>query len=421
MSDSKQSVFSPIANVSRIAFKTDEIKRETMNALEDCKWLAKSVNQFGLKMYPKLIRGDENLIFSPLSIFLSLATAFEGARGQSKDEIGKLLAIGQVAAPLHVMLADLTYQLRHSIPEEHGALSLANGVWIHEFPDHIIHPTFEKVIADFYRATVVTADFRSSPAQVAGQMNDWIKEMTRGKITDLISADRLRREQTVISILNAFYFKNMWLWPFETGRTKDEDFVCSGGSRIKVRMMHSSQRFRYMEEQDLQGLELPYQGWETSMMVFLPRKADGLQEMEKSLTPETLGLWISKFSQLPDVDVSFPKFGFKSRYGLLPTLKEMGMNISFGPGADFSGMLEKKRPESPSISLFITSMLHETRIDLNERGTEAAAATALSISASAPKPERKIFRADHPFMFVIRHNRTGCILLMGRVTNPLAN
>jgi serpin B len=255
-------------------------------------------------------------------------------------------------------------------------------------------------------------------------MNDRIKEMTGGKITELISARELEAEQPVLSIVNAIYFKNMWIWPFNAARTYDQDFIGIGGSRTKVPMMLSSENFFYMEEESFQAIAMPYKGWETSMVVFLPKKVDGLQEFEESLTSEKLTASLGKLAQCPyGLRVTLPKFTSRSRRPLAPTLQEMGMKTAFGPRADFSGIREKKRSKTPDDLLFITSVLHEAWTDVNERGTEAAAATALKAAAPVAKPvqEPKVFRADHPFMFIIRHKPTGCILFMGRVTNPAAS
>lgn len=373
-------------------------------------------------MYSTIDRGDNNFVFSPLSVFTGLAIAYEGARGQTRDEISKVLGLEAAGVPLDTTLGGLALELVDSARRNGGGLHWANCIWTETFPDHAIREGFGQTVKQEYQADIREANFRASPEKAAKEMNEWVSEKTGGKITNLISAERLQREQTVLSIVNALYFKNLWAWPFEGAKTRHADFICIDGSRVKVPMMHSSKDFPYMEEEDFQAIAMPYQGWEMSMVVFLPRRVDGLKEFEESLTPDNLRAWLAKLARWPHgLKTSIPKFTSRSRFGLKPELQSMGMQSAFNSQvADFSGMLQAKRPNAPKIGLFVTSVLHETRIDVNEKGTEAAAATALSFAASIPKAPPKIFRADHPFMFIIRHNLTGCILFMGRVTNPLA-
>jgi serpin B len=380
----------------------------------------KAINRFGLAMYDKLGRGKENLVFSPFSVFSPLAIAHEGAQGQTRDEIGAALGIRQTAPSLDTTLGGLTANLVDSIRQGDGTLRLANGIWMDDLPGIALNSSFEKTVTQNYKAEILRTKFRNSD-KAAREINEWVEEMTQGKITGLVSGPELEKAPTVLAIINAVYFKALWAMPFDIARTKDEDFAGCNSLRMKVPMMHhSSQDFHYMEEQDFQALELPYAGWGISMAVFLPKKIEGLAEFEKSFTLENFSRWLTKFSNWPyGVEVSLPRFTVRSGLRLEPTLQSMGIKIAFDSHrADFSGMLRKIEYGTP---LFITKAIHEAWIEVNEKGTEAAAGTALPFATYVKKPEPKVFRADHPFMFVIYHKLSGSILFMGRVTNPLAN
>lgn len=391
--------------------------------LEVRKLLAgKAINPFALKMYATIERGDKNFVFSPLSIFTGLAIAYEGARGQTRDEISKVLGLEAAGVPLDTTLGGLALELVDSARRNGGGLNWANCIWTEIFPDHAIREAFRQTVKQEYQGDIREANLRASPDKVAKEMNEWVSEKTGGKITDLISADQLQREKAVLSIVNALYFKNIWAWPFEGAKTRHADFICTNGSRVKVPMMHSSKDFPYMEEEDFQAIAMPYEGWKMSMVVFLPKRVDGLKEFERSLTPENLRAWLAKLATWRHgLKTSVPKFTSRFRYSLKPELQSMGMHAAFNSRiADFSGMFEAKRLNAPKIGLFVTSVLHETWIDVNEKGTEAAAATDINKAKLKGPAEPRPFCADHPFMFIIRHNITGCILFMGRVTNPLA-
>lgn len=330
-----------------------------------------------------------------------------------------VLRIAEAGNQIHSSFRWLTRELNCSIRRTGGELRTANGLWIQSSPDYEISKELRDIVGTNYDASIRQVDFDGSPKKATEEINRWVEEATHGKISALISARDVKRYQWMMAIVNAVYFKSMWAIPFDASRTREGSFTLGQGSRIEVPMMHNSSRdYRYMEQPAFQALEMPYRGLEFSMIVFLPRTVNGLEEFEKSLTHENLSNWCGKLSTWAlGVEVSIPRMKIRSRLRLAPILLKMGMTSAFGPKADFSGLLKKKRPgEGKLPMLLMGSVLQEVCIEVTEKGTEASAATAVPLLLLADGP--KVFRADHPFVFIIYHKPTNCILFMGRVIRP---
>ncbi len=202
----------------------------------------------------------------------------------------------------------------------------------------------------------------------------------------------------------------MWETKFKEANTNDAPFTLFSGKKVEVPLMYQKGDFKYLEREDLQVVELPYKGDEISMLVLLPKKVDGLPELEKSLTLDNLQNWLPRRKR--EVLVYLPKFKLTLQFALAGVLKSMGMTDAFSiPHADFSGITGRKE-------LFISAVIHKAFVDVNEEGTEAAAATAIGMETTSIKPQPPVFRADHPFIFMIRDNNSGSILFIGRVANP---
>jgi serpin B len=219
------------------------------------------------------------------------------------------------------------------------------------------------------------------------------------------------RADTSLVLTNATYFKGDWASPFPKAATKDEVFTVTEDKRVGVPMMHRTGRLNYLDGGDFQALELPYAGNDLAMVVLLPKKVDGLDEFERSLTAGSLADRLAKLRPRR-VEVALPRFRMESGFELQSVLSAMGMPAAFGD-ADFSGINGRR-------DLFISAVIHKAFVDVNEEGTEAAAATAVLMPrAAAVRPEPAVvFRADHPFAFLIRHDRSGSLLFLGRVINP---
>jgi serpin B len=285
-----------------------------------------------------------------------------------------------------------------------------------------------------YGVDIRLRDFLKDPAATVREMNQWVEDKTAGRITDIVALKDVlpeRRDEIKpgLILLNAIYFKCLWAVQFNRRTTRDEDFTLLDGTRVKTRMMQkTSGDYEYMEEDTFQALEMKYKGGHFSMVVFLPRKTDGLRDLEESLSPEKLSAWLSRLSKRTDgVQVTFPRFKMESALELIPALNVLGMTTAFGwnqdPRETFSELVEKTNENAVPRTVFISEILQKAWIEATEKGTEAAAATKfpLKFGFSGMPPQPVIFKADHPFLFMIIHKQSKCILFMGRVTNPKMN
>jgi len=222
-------------------------------------------------------------------------------------------------------------------------------------------------------------------------------------------------------LTNAIYFKGTWAEQFDKKATTNAPFTLPTGDQVQVPTMHRTDDFRYAEGEGFQALELPYAGDDLSLVIFLPRQADGLPALEAGLSAENLESWMAGLRQ-GKVRVALPRFTMTSSFRLEEALKLLGMTDAFSGGANFSGMNGKRDLFISAVihkaDLFISAVIHKAFVDVNEEGTEAAAATAVVMMKSAAPRRPVVFRADHPFLFLIRDNRSGSILFLGRVVNP---
>jgi len=262
-----------------------------------------------------------------------------------------------------------------------------------------------------YGAGLEEVDFEHNPEGARQTINAWVEKQTADKIQDLIGQGVLTSETRLV-LTNAIYFKGTWVSPFDKRYTQDEPFHLSGGSEKNVPMMRHTGDYGYMEDPDFQALLLPYEGFELSMIVLLPRRVDGLPALERELTPEKLSDAFGKIGN-EQVDVSMPRFRMTGEFQLKSTLVSMGMPNAFQATANFSGMTGKD-------DLKISNVIHKAFVEVNEEGTEAAAATAtvMGLATAMGPRETMLFRADHPFLFVIRDEKSGAILFMGRFVKP---
>jgi serpin B len=290
-------------------------------------------------------------------------------------------------------------------------LSVANALWGQKGLEFL--PDYLRLVKDSYGAGLSQVDFLKDAAAARVIINAWVERETRDKIKNLI-AEGVLDSSTRLVLTNAIYFKGKWAKPFETSRTLEEPFHLAGGREAKASMMRSREQYGYKETADYQAVKLPYAGDELSMVVILPKKVDGLAAVEKGVTPTLLGKELQRFGR-EDVDLTLPRFKMAREFELSKVLGAMGMPDAFSAAAaDFSGINGKK-------DLFISAVVHKAFVDVNEEGTEAAAATAVVGVTSAAIPVTKppvVFKADHPFLFVIRHEKSGAILFLGRVADP---
>jgi serpin B len=370
--------------------------------------LMPSMNAFTTASYKQLTGGDANLVLSPFNIATALSMALAGARGQTAEEIQAVLHLHYDAtydAALGALLAGLTKAGNTGGNELHTA----NGLWVQK--GFAIQPAFENTLTDNYHAPLTPLDFIANPEAARSQINRWTEDRTKEKIKNLFPAGSLDA-RTRLVLTSAIYFYGKWQDPFVTSRTQPEPFTLPTGATTQANFMNQTSHFGYSETPSAQILEMRYAGTGIAFDVLLPKTLIGLPDLEKSLTLENLTGWLGNLTTR-DVQVSLPKFRAESEFSLHKALSTMGMPTAFTDKADFSGI-------DPKGGLAISEVVHKAFVDVSEQGTEAAAATGIAMRATAMRmPEQAVvFRADHPFIFLIRDTRTGVVLFIGRLMNP---
>jgi len=373
-------------------------------------------NAFAIDLYAHLAAGEKgNLFFSPSSIHTALAMTYAGARGRTARQMADTLHFTLDEEKLHPAFAALLKKLNNPRRDYRRKLVyelvVANALWNQK--GYPFRRDFIELVRSSYGGALNELDFQKQPETSRRKINEWAAEQTRDKIKDLIPPG-LITPLTRMVLTNAIYFKSNWMRKFRESATRDAPFHLSPSASIRAPMMHRQDRFGYSETETVQALELPYMYHDLSMIVLLPRKVDGLAALERDLTAENLTRWLRRIRN-ESVRVTLPKFRYTSRFSLAETLKAMGMTDAFVfRAADFSGMTTVEE-------LFISDVIHKAFVAVDEEGTEAAAATAVGMATGAamPRPAQpKVFKADHPFVFLIRHRATGGILFLGRVANP---
>jgi serpin B len=368
-------------------------------------------NAFAVDLYGQLRKQSGNLFFSPESISTALAMTYAGARGNTASEMAKTLHFTLPPDRLHPAMGALLSDL--NAPHDGYQLRVADALWAQQ--GNTFLDDFLQFMKNDYGAGFNQVDFKGASEAARLTINKWVEEKTDDKIMNMLQPGVLT-PQTRLVLTNAIYFKGTWQTQFDKAQTKDEDFHLSQANTIKTLLMHREGSFKYFNGGNFQALELPYKSEELSMIVLLPNDVSGLSSLEQSLSASNTQLWLRQLAEVPKVILTMPKFKMTQQFGLNGVLGSLGMSQAFEKdSANFSGMDGKR-------DFVISAVIHKAYIDVSEEGTEAAAATAVVISrAMAVRPMRlqpHVFRADHPFLFLIRDNRSGSILFMGRVTNP---
>ena len=360
---------------------------------------------FALALYHKLRAAEGNLFFSPYSISTALAMTYAGARGNTETQMAQALHFLLEQEQLHPAFALLEARLGDVERKGHVQFAVANALWPQE--GYALLEEFLALTEQHYGVRITAVDYGDAEA-ARGTINAWVEEKTEGKIQEVIPRGLLDAA-TLLVLVNAIYFKGNWASQFDHSLTGDAPFWVAPRQQIRVPMMSKVDEYSYGEVDGLQVLELPYAGYDLSMIVLLPLKTHGLADLEDRLTAENLGSWTEHLWHR-EVRVSLPRFEIIRSIRLSDALMSMGMVDAFGD-ADFSGMDGSK-------TLYISAVLHKAFLSVNEEGTEAAAATAALMRTIGAISSPSVFRADHPFLFLIRENSTGSILFLGRVMNP---
>ncbi|MEN6625645.1 MAG: serpin family protein [Candidatus Sumerlaeia bacterium] len=362
--------------------------------------LVETNNRFACDLYARLRGEPGNLFFSPYSVASALAMVYAGARGRTAAEMEQVLLFdgGQ---KVHAELAKLAAKLSSGLGGG-VELNVANSLW----PNLTLQPVPEYValVNQYYETAITPIDY-SKPLEACAAINRWVAEKTDHKIEGLIDeVDPL----TDLVLVNAIYFKGQWAIQFDPRMTFDQEFKLSRDESVHAPLMFVHEKYGHAQVNGAQILEMPYLGRRFSMVFILPDEIDGLAEIEARLNAQTLGAWIKAMDETKVV-VVIPRFKLAwGTFDLTGTLKRMGMRAAFEQ-PDFSGMCPTP--------LALNKVLHKAFVEVNEEGTEAAAATA-AMMLRGGGPVDPQFIADHPFLFLIRDKSTGGILFMGRVMDP---
>lgn len=378
----------------------------TSECFEDVSSVVNANNKFAFDLYSKNKSEKGNIFFSPYSISTALAMTYEGARGRTAEEIQKVFYFQKDNNLRRSAFTKIYNEINKK--DKKYKLNTANALWAQK--DFQFLNDYFSLVKKYYGGKVTNLDFIKETEKSRIMINNWVEKQTNDKIKDLIPQGMINK-LTRLVLTNAIYFKGDWVKQFDKKHTREQDFRIRPGNTVKVQMMNLRTGFNYTETGKLQILELPYSGKELSMFILLPI-GDDLSALEKSLNIEKLSEWRNKLRE-EQVNVYLPIFKFETKYFMKGTLEEMGMPTVFSYDADFSRMTGRK-------DLFISEVIHQAFVEVNEEGTEAAAATAVIMTLKSVKeePEIKIFKADHPFIFIIQEIKTGNILFLGRVSNP---
>ncbi len=401
-----------LALFSSISFASNE-------ARDEVKLIASGNNEFAFNLYsqiknlPEIKQAEGNLFFSPYSISTALAIVYAGARGNTAKEMAEVLKFSvdsddiQSRETMAAIFGALQKQLEADKGTSGYQLNVANALWGQK--GYPFLPEFIELNKKYFRSGLSELDFAQSE-EARKTINTWVEDKTNDKIKDLIPAGAIDA-LTRLVLTNAIYFKGDWSIKFKEENTKESDFHVTAQKTVKVPLMYQKETLEYAQLDDMQLLQMPYKGEKLSMLIILPKTIGDMDKIESNLNLKTLQSNIRKMRKR-EVDVYLPKF--KMTCGTLDITKilsQMGMKDAFSNAADFSGMSGRK-------DLFISNVVHKAFVEVNEEGTEAAAATGVTMQLESLAEPPPVFRADRPFIFMIRDNVSQSILFIGRVVNP---
>lgn len=377
------------------------ISREEANMEE----LVAGNTRFSFDLYRELAAADagENLFFSPYSISMALGMVAVGARGQTWEEMSATLDFKMSQGQLSPSFGEL----RRFQDSDAYALNIANALWGQK--DYPFKESYLNALERDFGTSAYEMDFVRAAENARERINDWVEKETKGKIKDLIQPGFLDASTRLV-LTNAIYFKGDWVEEFDEKRTAERDFHVSSSRTVKTPLMSKEARFPFVEKETFKAISLPYKGGDIVMLALLPNDVDGLAALEQSLDTSLLETVQSELSS-KKVDVLFPKFKLETSFQLGKTLSQMGMPAAFGSGANLTGISEAE-------GLEISEVVHKAFVEVDEKGTEAAAATAVGVRATSAMLQKPEFHADHPFMFLLIDQRTNSVLFLGRMVNP---
>ena len=406
-------IFILIALLSVPACKSKHKISETRNPMRESatvKDISDANNEFALSLYKKLGDEEKNIVFSPYSITSALAVTYAGAKGKTAGEMANVLWFPEDQASFHSGYKAFTDSIQLTGIEKGTVLKIANALWVQE--DYKLRQDFLDLAESCYKAKGENVNFRlpEELEKTRQKINKWVEEITNNKIRDLIPQGVLQ-EMTRLVITNAIWFNGNWVKPFDKKSTSSSIFNVNSSISVTTDFMHKKSDAGYYEDEEVQALELPYKGEKKSMVIILPKETDGWKLVGRIITPDRLRI-ISRGMEVKEVEMAIPKFTYESQFNLKETLILLGMKEAFTDYADFSGMTEDN-------DLKIDEVIHKAFIEVNESGTEAAAATAVIMVLKSALDEQSVrFIANHPFIYFIIDKPTGGIIFMGRFVSP---
>ncbi len=368
---------------------------------------------FALDLYQTLKTPDGNLFYSPYSISLALAMTYSGARGNTENQMASTLHFDLPQETLHpsfnALDLSLTSQTQSVDDDKNFQLNIANSLWGQQ--DYPFLETFLDTLALNYGAGMEFADFKKAPEPSRLEINQWVKDQTESRISELIPKGAIDKDVRLV-LANAIYFNAKWLYPFDPNLTQESFFYALDGSQIPVPMMRLREETQlfYIRGEDYEAVELPYIGDKVSMLIVVPDSGN-FTNFENTFDLKQLETLTTNLRPSP-VILSMPKFSFLATFSLVETLADMGMSDAFKPAfADFSGLDGTK-------DLYISAVFHQAFVAVDELGTEAAGATAVIGSVEGQSVDLIALTIDRPFLFFIRDMQTGTLLFAGRMLNP---
>lgn len=383
---------------------------ETGFTKEGISMVSNANNEFALDLYKNLSKdGNENLFFSPYSIFSAMAMVYEGSKGKTEEEMRDVFYFPH-KEKLRTNFAKI-YNLINRGGRE-IELRTGNALWLEK--TYPVLDSYKEVIERFYGGKVENLDFINETEKSRKIINKFIEDQTNKRIKNLIPEGVLDK-LTRLVITNAIYFKGEWKYKFKKSDTKERDFYITPEEKVKVPMMYmkpEKANFNYAETEKAKILELSYRNERISMLIILPKWEENytLKDVERELNYKNLKKWEESMKKTKISAIYLPKFRIETKYFLKKNLQEMGIKDVFSINGDMSGISGKR-------DLFVSNVIHKAFVEVNEEGTEAAAATAVVIRLTAI-PDEIVFKANHPFIFIIKDKETGCILFMGKLVKP---
>lgn len=389
-----------------LGFWSGQIEGISVSPL-DKSMVVQGSNAFAVALYTQLKTEPGNLFFCPYSIWTVLTMTYAGARNNTERQMAQILGLNVDQEHLHQAVQTWLNELNPTSDRQQGyQLHSANVLWGQKGYGFL--PDFLELTQKYYGAGLKEIDFSQSIEDARKTINSWVEDYTQKKIKEFIKPGILNTS-TALVLTNAVYFKGNWAQPFDEEKTVDAPFTLISGDEIEVPMMHQTVMANYFEDDTLQILELPYEGGQLSLILFLPNALSQFPAFESAFSGQYLEQQLANLHN-QKVMVGIPRFSMTSEFSLPEVLKAMGMTDAFVlPPADFSGMTGGQ-------DLYISEVLHQAFVDVNEKGTEASAASAVAMSRGMG--QFPTFQADHPFVFLIRHNPSHSILFLGRVMDP---